>query len=68
MLETKKDDNHTKMRTLVELLYSSIAIKEQTLSSKIFLWDLLRYPYWTFDFLHVIGCFSVATLEKQTAV
>ena len=28
------------MRTLIELLYGSIAVKEQALSSKIFLWEL----------------------------
>ena len=39
MFETKKDYNETEMRTLIELLYGSIAIKEQALSSKIFLWD-----------------------------
>ena len=33
MFETKKDYNKTEMRTLIELLYSSIAIK--ALSSKI---------------------------------
>ena len=38
MFETKKDDNETEMRTLTELLYGSKAIKEQALSSKIFLW------------------------------
>ena len=39
MFETKKDFNETEMRTLIELLYGSIAIKEQALSSKIFLWE-----------------------------
>ena len=38
MFETKKDNNETETRTLVEVLYGSIAIKEQALSSKIFLW------------------------------
>ena len=38
MFETKKDYNKTEKRTLIELLYSSITIKEQALSSKIFLW------------------------------
>ena len=38
MFETKKDYNETEMRTLIELLYSSIAIKEQALSCKMFLW------------------------------
>ena len=38
MFETKKDYNETEMRTLIELLYGSIAIKEQALSSNIFLW------------------------------
>ena len=38
MFETKKDYNETEMRTLIELLYGSIAIKEQALNSKIFLW------------------------------
>ena len=42
MFETKKDYNETEMRTLIELLYGSIAIKEQALSSKIFLWVPLR--------------------------
>ena len=28
MFETKKDDNETEMRTLIELLCGSIAIKE----------------------------------------
>ena len=41
MFETKKDYNETEMRTLIELLYSSIAVKEQALSSKIFLWALV---------------------------
>ena len=36
MFETKKD-NETEMRTLIKLLYSSIAIEEQALSSNIFL-------------------------------
>ena len=35
MFETKKDYNETEMRTLIELLCGSIAIKEQALSSKI---------------------------------
>ena len=39
MFETKKDYNETEMGTLIERLYGSIAIKEQALSSKIFLWD-----------------------------
>ena len=39
MFETKKD-YETEMRTLTELLYGSIAIKEQALSSKIFLWAM----------------------------
>ena len=38
MFETKKDYNETEMTPLIELLYVSIAIKEQALSSKIFLW------------------------------
>ena len=38
MFETKKDHNETEMRTVIELLYSSIAMKEQALSRKIFLW------------------------------
>ena len=38
MFETKKDYNETELRTLIELLYSSIAIKEQDLSNKNFLW------------------------------
>lgn len=38
MFETKKDYNETEMRTLIELLYGSIAIKELVLRSKIFLW------------------------------
>ena len=42
MFETKKDYNETEMRTLIELFYGSIAIKEQALSSKIFLWVPLR--------------------------
>ena len=29
MFETKKDYNETEMRTLIELLYGSIAVKEQ---------------------------------------
>ena len=37
MFETKKDFDETEMRTLIELLYDSIAIKERALSSKIFL-------------------------------
>ena len=45
MFETKKDYNETEMRTLTELLYSSIAIKEQALSSKIFLWGQLNDTY-----------------------
>ena len=43
MFETKKDYNETEMRTLIELLYSSIAIKEQALSSKIFLWVKMSF-------------------------
>ena len=40
MFEAKKDNNKTEMRTLTELLYGSIAVKqEQALSSKIFLWE-----------------------------
>ena len=35
MFETKEDYNETEMRTLIVLLYGSIAIKEQALSSKI---------------------------------
>ena len=48
MFETKKDYNETEMRTLIELLYGSIAIKEQALSSKIFLWGTpsVMMPYW----------------------
>ena len=38
MFETKKDYDKTEMRTLIELLYGSIAVKEQALSSKIFFW------------------------------
>ena len=38
MFKTKKDDNENEMRTLIELLYGSVAIKEQALSSQIFLW------------------------------
>ena len=38
MFETKKDYKETEMWTLIELLYGSIAVKEQALSSKIFLW------------------------------
>ena len=38
MFETKKDYSETEMRTLIELPYGSTAIKEQALSSKIFLW------------------------------
>ena len=41
MFETKKDKNETEMRTLIELLYSSVAIREQALSSKIFLWAVI---------------------------
>ena len=44
MFETKKDYNKTEMRTLIELLYSSIAIKEQALSSKMFLWEGVSSP------------------------
>ena len=40
MFETKKDSNETEMRTLIELLYGSVAIKEQALSCKIFLWGV----------------------------
>ena len=32
MFETKKDYNETEMRTLIELLFGSIAVKEQALS------------------------------------
>ena len=39
MFETKKDYNENEMRTLNELLYGTRAIKEQALSSKIFLWE-----------------------------
>ena len=42
MFETKEDYNETEMRTLIELLYGSIAIKEQALSSKIYLWEYLQ--------------------------
>ena len=38
MFETKRKYNETEMRTLIELLYGSIAVQEQALSSKIFLW------------------------------
>ena len=45
MFETKKDYNETEMRTLIELLYGSIAMREQALSSKNFLWGiLLNWP------------------------
>ena len=39
MFKTKKDYSETEMGTLIELLYGSIAIKEQALSNKIFLWE-----------------------------
>ena len=42
MFETKKDHNETGMRTLIELVYGSIAMKEQALSSKIVLWVSLK--------------------------
>ena len=35
----RKDYNKTEMRTLIKLLYGSIAMKEQALSSKISLWN-----------------------------
>ena len=41
MFKTKKDYNKTEMRTLIELLYGSMAIKELALSSKIFLFPVL---------------------------
>ena len=39
MFETKKDNNENEMRSL---LYGSIAVNEQALSSKIFLWEPSR--------------------------
>ena len=42
MFETKKDYNETEMRTLIELLFGSIAVKEQALSLE----PLGRFTYW----------------------
>ena len=62
MFETKKDYNETEMRTLIELLYGSIAIKEQALSSNIFLWDnLTSRSLFKINF----SCFSIVSPEKQ---
>ena len=38
MFETKKDYDENEMRTLIELLYVSVAMKELALSSTFFLW------------------------------
>ena len=48
MFETKKDYNETEMRTLIELLYGSIAIKEQTLSIKIFFFIFILNLYYIY--------------------
>ena len=50
MFETKKDYNETEMRTLIELLYGSIAIKEQALSGKNFLWVVSSHYWYLPDF------------------
>ena len=42
MFEIKKDYNETEMKTLIEFLYGSIAIKDYALSSTIFLWLVVK--------------------------
>ena len=65
MFETKKYYHETKMRALIELLYGSIAVKEQVLSSEIFLWvclpdfvDLVIFCIYTIGSLHKVFYFE----------
>ena len=60
MFETKKDYNETEMRTLIELLYSSIAIKEQALSGKMFLW-----VHFDWSIMHCEACTKTPSVASS---